>query len=60
MSKVYVLLREINAYDQEGAYFAGVYSTLEKATEQVTHLGRKECEYDWYTVEQIEIDEGKW
>lgn len=65
MTKVWILTREENQYDQYGEYFENVW--LHKPTEEelleigVTHLGRKfysAHSYDntWYNLVELDVD----
>ena len=56
---LYVLLREHNAYDQFGEYYCGVYSSYEKAAQQIDHMGRVNDEDYWYSIKQVLLDAPK-
>lgn len=62
--EVYILTREINAYDQDGAYFVNVFSSLptyEMLIEngvpknRIRHVlnggGRVDYEYEWFYLQ---------
>jgi hypothetical protein len=53
---MFVLLEIYNDYNQYGRYYCGVFSTREKAREQVDHIGRKNWEYSWYVIEAVELN----
>ncbi|UIW10556.1 hypothetical protein PQC38_gp080 [Aeromonas phage BUCT695] len=67
MSSIWVLTREINAYEQEGEYFAGIYSrkpdisllSIETGItdeEYLTHIlkggGRVGSENEWWFLKE--------
>jgi hypothetical protein len=53
---MFVLLGVVNAYDQYGCYFCGVFSTKEKAREQISHEGRENSEDFWYEIEEVTLN----
>ena len=54
--KLYILLKYFNQYDQEGGYFAGVFDSYEKARNSVHHIGRKDSEFGWYQIKEVDIN----
>lgn len=67
---VWVLTREINDYDQDGAYFVKVWkdkpthqqlTELEVPTNRLRHVlnggGRLEWEYQWYWLKEYNLKE---
>lgn len=53
---MFVLLLFVNNYDQEGGYFAGIFSTKELAEKSVDHIGRNNLEWDWYEIKEVVVD----
>ena len=64
MRGVWVLTREVNDYDQHGAYFVAVFgckptheqlTALEVPTHRLRHVlnggGRIDSEYEWFNLE---------
>lgn len=70
MLRVWVLTREINQYDQDGAYYMAVFAnkpTVEQlkkhklSDEEAKHVlrtggGRLRVEYEWYFLNEVEAE----
>ena len=70
MLRVWVLTREINQYDQDGAYYMAVFANkptvgqLKKhklSDEEADHVlrtggGRLRVEYEWYFLNEVEAE----
>lgn len=55
--KLWILLTFLNEYDQHGGYFSGAFDSLEAATSAVDHVGRKDSEYSWYRIVEVELNQ---
>jgi hypothetical protein len=55
--RTWILTRCINAYDQEGEYFAGCFNKLGDIYQAISPklLGRLDGEYAWYHAHLVEI-----
>jgi hypothetical protein len=57
MTKVWILTTEYNDYDQHGAYFVAWWPkkpTYEQLGKYTDHLGRKNWEWQWYELEEVQ------
>lgn len=43
-------------YDFEDTYVLGVYSTKEKANQAIKHDKEEDGDFDWYDINEREID----
>ena len=56
LKTLYILLEQFNDYDQHGGYFAGAFEDLKEAVLSVDHIGRKNKEYKWYEIKEVEMN----
>jgi len=58
--KIYILTREINAYDQDGEYFVAAFrdkpTSDELLKQGATHLDRLNNEYEWFNLKECETE----